>query len=701
MKSLRKIAIVLASAFIILQSCVISVQALSADEIKGYIDSGLEYKYSSANTHNADEFVAEVLAPKAGTSDSDWYAITMGRYGVSFNKSVYINALNQKLDDIYSNGISSVRITDLQRMALAYSVCGADIRSVSGHNLLADCSYMRSADEMAQQGVLTLDYGLIVLDTENYIIPDNAVSSRENIISTILSIQLANGCFSADGKTPDADATAMTVTALAPYYENNKAVKVSVDKALEQLSKMQKSDGTFACWGKSNCESTAQVVMCLGALGIDCTKDERFIKNSDLLEALLSFRKSSGGFSHLYNGKENSMATYQALYTLVGYRSFLLENQSLYNFSQEQDADKTLSGSVYAPDDKYNDENRGAEESYRIVSENSSLEKQAESPLTQTSENSVEKSTDAHNETSTKATAATGNTANNNSDINYIVRYKQGEEAPPTVGELSFYQLLHTLGIVLFLITVYVVLVLHKTQKQNFGGKNNKPKSYQKNKDKGKAINDITQTNSQENELPKENLENKDSLKQNRRIKPFSKKHASIFSALNFSAKNSLSAVLSVCIIVFLCSCSVKTPEEYYSQNSEASEETVQVKIDCTTALDKLSDDLKDYIPTDGIIADEPVSYSDGDTAFSVLTKVTKSNKIQLDYTGSESSVYVRGISNLYEFSCGNLSGWMVNINGNYIQTSASEAEVKPGDTVAWRYTCDLGADIGNAYKGE
>ena len=156
-----------------------------------------------------------------------------------------------------------------------------------------------------------------------------------------------------------------------------------------------------------------------------------------------------------------------------------------------------------------------------------------------------------------------------------------------------------------------------------------------------------------------------------------------------------------MCIIVFLCSCSVKTPEEYYSQNSEASEETVQVKIDCTTALDKLSDDLKDYIPTDGIIADEPVSYSDGDTAFSVLTKVTKSNKIQLDYTGSESSVYVRGISNLYEFSCGNLSGWMVNINGNYIQTSASEAEVKPGDTVAWRYTCDLGADIGNAYKGK
>ncbi|MGN0454770.1 MAG: DUF4430 domain-containing protein [Ruminococcus sp.] len=697
MKSLRKIAIALASALIILQSCAISAQALSADEIKGYIDSGLEYKYSSANTHNADEFVAEILAPKAGTSDSDWYVITMGRYGVSFNKSGYINALHQKLDDIYSNGISSVRITELQRMALAYSACGADIRSVSGHNLLADCSYMRSTDEMAQQGVLTLDYGLIVLDSENYNIPDNAVSSRENIISTILSLQLANGCFSADGKTPDADATAMTVTALAPYYENNKAVKASVDKALEQLSKMQKSDGTFACWGKSNCESTAQVVMCLSALGIDCIKDERFIKNSDLLEALLSFRKSSGGFSHLYNGKENSMATYQALYTLVGYRSFLLENQSLYNFSQEQDADKTLSGSVYAPDDKYNDENRGADESYRGISENSSLEKQAESPLTQTSENSVEKSTDAHNETSTKATAATGNTANNNSDINYIVRYKQGEEEPTTVGELSFYQLLHTFGIVLFLITVYVVLVLHKTQKQNFGGKNNKPKRKQDDS----TINDISQLNSQEKELPKEKLENKDALKQNGRIKLFSKKQRSKFSALNFSAKKFLSAVLSVCIIVFLCSCSVKTPEEYYSENSEASEETVQVKIDCTTALDKLSDDLKDYIPTDGIIADEAVSYSDGDTAFSVLTKVTKSNKIQLDYTGSEPSVYVRGISNLYEFSCGNLSGWMVNINGNYIQTSASEAEVKPGDTVAWRYTCDLGADIGNAYKGE
>ena len=52
----------------------------------------------------------------------------------------------------------------------------------------------------------------------------------------------------------------------------------------------------------------------------------------------------------------------------------------------------------------------------------------------------------------------------------------------------------------------------------------------------------------------------------------------------------------------------------------------------------------------------------EGDTAFDLLEKATRCGKIPLDYQGSEdniyNTVYVRGINNIYEFSCGPSSGW-------------------------------------------
>lgn len=161
--------------------------------------------------------------------------------------------------------------------------------------------------------------------------------------------------------------------------------------------------------------------------------------------------------------------------------------------------------------------------------------------------------------------------------------------------------------------------------------------------------------------------------------------------------------IIAVFILSIFCSCSVKTPQEYYSSNSKKSNQTVNVKIDCTTALSSLPKELQnsEYIPSDGIIFDSQVEYTEGDTAFTILTKATKENKIQLDYNGEGSSIYVQGISHLYEFSCGSLSGWMFSVNGVFAETGCNSITVKPNDTVLWQYTCDLGEDIGNSYKGE
>lgn len=165
--------------------------------------------------------------------------------------------------------------------------------------------------------------------------------------------------------------------------------------------------------------------------------------------------------------------------------------------------------------------------------------------------------------------------------------------------------------------------------------------------------------------------------------------------------KKVLSLIL-ICLFL-LCSCSIKTPDEYYSTEETNSSDVIYINIDCKTALSVLPQELKDgnYIPDDGIILSSTVEYEDGDTAFSALLKASKANKIQIDYSGEGESVYLRGISHLYEFSCGNLSGWMCNVNDEFIDVSAGSYTLKPNDTVNWLYTCDMGVDIGNSYTGE
>ena len=61
-------------------------------------------------------------------------------------------------------------------------------------------------------------------------------------------------------------------------------------------------------------------------------------------------------------------------------------------------------------------------------------------------------------------------------------------------------------------------------------------------------------------------------------------------------------------------------------------------------------------------------------------------------------SVYIEGIGNLYEFDCGERSGWMYRVNGWFPNYGCSRYQLEPGDTVEWVYTCDLGADVGGAF---
>lgn len=141
---------------------------------------------------------------------------------------------------------------------------------------------------------------------------------------------------------------------------------------------------------------------------------------------------------------------------------------------------------------------------------------------------------------------------------------------------------------------------------------------------------------------------------------------------------------------------------------SSAQEEshTCTISIECSSILDNW-DDLKsskaEFVPSDGwILYPSEISFTPGDTVFDVLKSACSQAGIQMSsqYTPLYGSYYIEGINQLYEFDCGQNSGWMYSVNGWFPNYGCSSYTVEDGDNIEWRYTCDLGSDVGNSYGG-
>lgn len=133
---------------------------------------------------------------------------------------------------------------------------------------------------------------------------------------------------------------------------------------------------------------------------------------------------------------------------------------------------------------------------------------------------------------------------------------------------------------------------------------------------------------------------------------------------------------------------------------------TCYFSIECSTILNNLTmlNPAKlELLPSDGVIlAQIEVSFYAGESVFDVLQRVCRENNIHMEssWTPMYNSAYVEGIANFYEFDCGELSGWMYRVNGWYPNYGCSRYQLQDGDVVEWRYTCDLGADVGDTWLG-
>ena len=131
---------------------------------------------------------------------------------------------------------------------------------------------------------------------------------------------------------------------------------------------------------------------------------------------------------------------------------------------------------------------------------------------------------------------------------------------------------------------------------------------------------------------------------------------------------------------------------------------TCTFSIECSTILnnlDMLDPEKLEMVPSNGVIlATVTITFYEGESVYDVLQRVCKEYGIHMEaeWTPIYNSAYIEGIHNLYEFDCGALSGWMYRVNGWYPNYGCSRYQLKDGDVVEWRFTCDLGNDIGGGY---
>lgn len=283
-----------------------------------------------ANGSSTQEWLDTTLAEQAGTG-AEWYVLCLAQSG-DYDFSAYEQALIAYLD---ANKIPSA--TTRQKYALVLAAVGS-----------TDAYISATADStVGTLGIMSYVYGLH-LAHNGY----ETSLPTERIIQEILSLQKQDGGWVISGTVSDADVSAMTLQALAPYYGQNAALSDAVDRALALLSERQADTGGYLSYGVENPESAAQVTIALCALGIDPCTDARFIKNGNtLFDAMDAFALTDGGYAHAKGGAYSASATAQVLCAATAYLRFANGSSPLYTLDGARpDEVQTAPESVPAPD---------------------------------------------------------------------------------------------------------------------------------------------------------------------------------------------------------------------------------------------------------------------------------------------------------------------------------------------------------------
>ncbi|MWV47181.1 DUF4430 domain-containing protein [Paenibacillus sp. HJL G12] len=623
--------------------------------------------------------------PKFGTSGGEWSVLSLarGNYPVpnDYYKKYYDNVVTVVQDK--KNELDKTKWTEHSRLVLGLTAIGKDVTDVGGYSQLDKLADFNS---VIKQGINGPIFALIAFDSQKYEIPVvNGVpvqTTRDMLISYILDREVKKGTENAGGwalgvTTADTDITGMAIQALAPYYGSREDVRAAVDRAVSWLSNAQNAEGSYTSWGSTSSESISQVVTALSSIGIDSDQDSRFIKNGhSLLSALLTFGLPNGGFMHAKpSGNQvaqpNGMATDQAAYALVAYDRLTNHQNRLYDMTDVEGASSGV------PTENISVPNGG--QNFNLVITAADASKEFNIAVSEAKEGKVVLQL-PRNTYLPQVKAVKGTVSS------LIPRGAQ-----MTSGDGSALE----------------ILTFKDIADQEL---KNKIEGIIPNNSKLDKVEQAFTIGGQKKvefnqyvTLTFTGLKGRSAAYIQEGVPYAIQKFASNTEGIN-SGKSEFAYDSGNDLIVktkhftdyiAYASSTIETPggNEGGSNGGGGSGggTAPQPKQYATLSVDKLTIN-KGYV-----VSPTKVELKSGDTAWSVLQRVLESKGISYDYTWTEKygSVYVESIAGDGEFDHGSGSGWMYNVNGTYPGYGASKYTLSDGDRIEWRYTTNLGEDLG------
>lgn len=285
-------------------------------------------KLASEGIEKAIAYLTDIHETKGYQYGDEWVVYALLRSGKTIAQD--------KLDAYYESVCEKVKgwskdqkPTDIERVALALTAMGKDIKNVNGVNL-AEMIYN---SENLNNGSNELVYALIALDAADVQIPSNAKWNRGAIIAALGEFQNpeTGGIGLTEPSGGSSDITAMTLQALAAYRNQNTAAGKISDKALAYLKKTMSDD-----FGYGTSESTAQVLLALTSMKIDPLTGDFGTVNMNLITNLTGYIQSDNGFSHSMSiAKSSEMSTVQALQALDSYSRFVNKETTYWDLKNK------------------------------------------------------------------------------------------------------------------------------------------------------------------------------------------------------------------------------------------------------------------------------------------------------------------------------------------------------------------------------
>lgn len=615
---------------------------------EGSVDSVINEILTDEKTMNKVSSIQELLdgpySKNAGVS-SDWFVYTIMRYkGNSYNYSSYLTALEKHV-----NGDNYDTSTSKEKFALIFGAANTNQTYIS--------KVMN--EEIGQLGIMSNVFGLHLLN--NGFVSSNHKS--DELIAELLSCQNDDGGWALSGANSDIDVTAMVIQSLAPNMSDNK-VKPAVNKAVSFLSSKQLANGGYKSYGVENPESAAQVILALTSLKINPLTDERFIKNDkSAVDFMLTFKATDYGYSHKLGGEYNITATSQVLYSLVSIK-LMSSGKAFYVYNQSASPAVT----------------------------------QAESTTAQAAANTTKKQTTTKKSTTKKTTTRRATTV-------YSTTTRRNNRATTTAQSAASREQ----TTVLKEETVKASAIASETTEEATTDVDSSAEPVTELSSESMSVTDkseiLSETKSEEQSDTEANqAESKKTASPKVYIISGIWALALIGFVILVAKKNKkavnyiiIAAVGGVLTAVILLS-NIQTPDDFYNVTDPVSDNTITVTISitCDTVAGRGDESVT---PSDGVILSETeITLEEGATVYDCLIKAAKLNKIQLEDNtqtlSDHTHAYIAGINNLYEFDYGELSGWMYSVDGDFADVGCGEYTLSGGETIEWKYTCNLGDDI-------